>query len=71
MSVGDVHVLPDVFPVVVEETDVMLMSLHVVVETGPQVGREMGPRTCYCPSGRLWWILQISGISEICRTCFR
>ena len=31
----DVHILPDVFPVVVE-----VESFPVVVETGPQVGRE-------------------------------
>ena len=34
----DIHVLPDVFPVVVEETALMPMSLPVVGETGPQVG---------------------------------
>ena len=34
----DVRVLPAVFPV--EETAVILMSLPVVVETGPQVGCE-------------------------------
>ena len=36
----NMHVLPDVFPVVVEETAVMPMSLPVVMETGPQVGCE-------------------------------
>ena len=36
----DIHVLPDVFPVVVEETAVMPMALPVAVETGPQVGCE-------------------------------
>ena len=41
MDVGrDVRVLPDVFPVVVEETDVMPVSLPVVVERRPQVGCE-------------------------------
>ena len=37
----DIRVLPDVFPVVTEETAVMPISFPVVVETGPQVGCEL------------------------------
>ena len=65
----DICVLPNEFPVVVDKTAVEPMFLPVVVETGPQVGRDPD---LYCPS-RMWsWILWIpDGISEICRTCFR
>ena len=61
----DIRVLPDVFPVVVEETAVMPISLPVVVETGPRLGVN---RTCYCPNKMWRWILRISdALSEICR----
>ena len=36
----DIHVVPDVFPVVVNEAAVEPISLPVVVETGPLVGCE-------------------------------
>ena len=59
--------LPEVCPVVAEETAVMMMSCSVAVETGPQVECESDR----VMSERRWRILLMSAaISDVCRTSF-
>ena len=45
----DIHVLPDVFPAMFDETAAMPLSSPVVIDTGPQVDSSGRPRRRWSP----------------------